>query len=115
MRSHPSAPAGSAMYRRLPEESAGDTVRLVVDGRAVVAQRGDTVAAVLLLAGVAALRRTPKSASPRGVYCGMGVCFDCLVTIDGEGSRQACLVPVAEGMTVETGAARRVLAEGAGG
>jgi sarcosine oxidase subunit alpha len=45
--------------------------------------------------------------APRAPYCLMGVCFDCLVTIDGVGSRQACLVPVQRGMNVETQQGRR--------
>ena len=47
------------------------------------------------------------SGKPRAPYCLMGVCFDCLVTIDGVGSRQACLVPVREGMAVETQQGKR--------
>ena len=62
------------------------------------ARTGDTVAAALLAAGIDHCRTTPVSGAPRAPYCLMGVCFDCLVTIDGVGSRQACLVPVREGM-----------------
>ena len=63
---------------------------------------GDTVAAALLAAGIDHCRTTPVSGAPRAPYCMMGVCFDCLVTIDGVGNRQGCLVPVREGMEVET-------------
>ena len=59
---------------------------------------GDTVAAALLAAGIDHCRTTPVTGAPRAPYCLMGVCFDCLVTIDGVGNRQACLVPVREGM-----------------
>jgi predicted molibdopterin-dependent oxidoreductase YjgC len=45
-------------------------------------------------------RATPVSGSPRAPYCMMGVCFDCLMEIDGVPNRQACLVPVAEGMRI---------------
>jgi sarcosine oxidase subunit alpha len=45
--------------------------------------------------------------APRAPYCLMGVCFDCLVTVDGVGSRQGCLVPVHEGMTIETQLGKR--------
>ena len=48
------------------------------------------------------LRATAVTGEPRGVFCGMGVCFDCLVVIDGESSRRACMTFVAEGMRVES-------------
>jgi len=88
------------MFRRLPDAGAAE-VALVVDGERCVARAGDTVAAAMLAAGVLACRTTPVTGAPRGPYCLMGACFDCLVTIDGVPNRQACLVPVAEGMRVE--------------
>jgi sarcosine oxidase subunit alpha len=75
----------------------------------VKAQDGDSVAAALLAAGIAACRATAVSGSPRAPYCMMGVCFDCLVTIDGVANRQACLVRVREGMRVETQRGKRQL------
>jgi sarcosine oxidase subunit alpha len=93
------------MFKRLAE--SGAAVGLTVDGKAVRAQSGDTVAAALLLAGIDHCRTTPVTGAPRAPYCLMGVCFDCLVTIDGVGSRQGCLVPVREGMTVETQIGKR--------
>jgi sarcosine oxidase subunit alpha len=82
---------------------------LTVDGRTVAAAPGDTVAAALLAAGVTSFCRSPVSQAGRAPYCGMGVCFDCRVTIDGVGSRQACLTPVRNGMDVQTGSSRRSL------
>ena len=93
------------MFKRLAE--GGTAVALTVDGKAVQARSGDTVAAALLAAGFDRCRTTPVTGAPRAPYCLMGVCFDCLVTIDGLGSRQACLVPVQEGMTVETQIGKR--------
>jgi predicted molibdopterin-dependent oxidoreductase YjgC len=91
------------MFRRLPEAlSATRVVRFVVDGEVVEAREGDSVAAALLAAGLVACRTTPVGGAPRAPYCMMGVCFECLVTIDGMGSRQACLVEAREGMRVET-------------
>jgi predicted molibdopterin-dependent oxidoreductase YjgC len=89
------------MFRRLPDLAGGE-VRFTIDGRPASARRGDSVALALLAAGVAACRTTPVSGAPRGPYCMMGVCFDCLVTIDGVGNLQGCLVPVEDGMRVET-------------
>lgn len=94
------------MFQRLPD-TTGETFAFVLDGRPARARKGDTVAAALLAAGVEHCRATPVSGAPRGPYCMMGVCFDCLVTIDGLGNRQACLVPVREGMRVETQRSKR--------
>jgi sarcosine oxidase subunit alpha len=95
------------MFRRLHEEGA--VVRLTLDGRPIEARAGDSVAAALLAAGIDTCRTTPVSGAPRGPYCMMGVCFDCLVTIDGVGNRQGCLVPVAEGMAVAIQRGKREL------
>ena len=92
------------MFRRLRDPEA--TVSIVVDDVAVVAAAQDTVAAALLAAGIGTFRRLPWSGSPRGPFCGMGVCFDCLVTVDGEAGVQACLTPVRDGMSILTGGSR---------
>ena len=75
---------------------------IVVDGAPVAARAGDTVAAALLGAGLRAFRATAVSGAPRGPFCMMGSCFDCVVTIDGQRNVQACLARVADGMRVET-------------
>jgi sarcosine oxidase subunit alpha len=84
-------------------------VTIAVDGASVAARAGDTVAAALLASGIWAFRTSGVSGTARGPYCMMGVCFDCLVAIDGIGSRQACLVPVREGMRIETQRGRRAV------
>ena len=94
------------MFQRLNRPKPG-TVSLSVDGKAVTAFPGDSVAAALLAAGVVACRTTPVSGAPRAPYCMMGVCFECLVTIDGVGSRQACLARVRDGMRIETQQGKR--------
>jgi len=96
------------MFRRLPD-AAVTIVTMTVDGHSVSARAGDSVAAALLAAGFEVFRTTAVSGASRGPYCMMGVCFDCLVAIDGVGSRQACLVPVREGMRVETQRGRRAV------
>jgi predicted molibdopterin-dependent oxidoreductase YjgC len=93
------------MFRRLPE-AAGK-----IDGKGTQALDGDTVAAALLAAGIDHCRTTPVSGAKRAPYCMMGVCFECLVTIDGIGNRQACLIPAREGMRVETQTGARAIAE----
>jgi predicted molibdopterin-dependent oxidoreductase YjgC len=96
------------MFRRPPEDARA-VVRLTFDGQPLEAREGDSVAAALLGANVTACRTTPVSGAPRAPYCMMGVCFDCLVVIDGVGNRQSCLVPVRDGMTVETQRGKREL------
>ena len=94
------------MFRRLIESKAA-AIALMVDGKPISAREGDTVASALLAAGIDHTRTTPVSGAPRAPYCMMGVCFECLMSIEGVGSRQACLVPVREGMAVETQLGKR--------
>lgn len=95
------------MFKRLHDEAA--PVGVTIDGEAFTAREGDSVAAALLAAGRTHCRTTPVSGAPRAPYCMMGVCFDCLVTVDGVGNRQGCLVRVAEGMAIETQRGKREL------
>ncbi|MEX2558522.1 MAG: (2Fe-2S)-binding protein, partial [Pirellulales bacterium] len=80
----------------------GRPVGFTFDGQNVQAFDGETIAAALLAAGLRALRTTARRREPRGVFCNMGACFDCLVQVDGRRNVQACLTPVREGMRVET-------------
>lgn len=88
------------MFRRLSAKE-DQAIRFRFDGSEVLGRRGDTVAAALLASGRTALRTTELSGSPRGPFCMMGVCFDCLAVVDGERSVQTCLVAVRDGMVVE--------------
>jgi predicted molibdopterin-dependent oxidoreductase YjgC len=101
------------MFRRLPDH-AGNLVAFTIDGRAATARAGDTVAAALLANGTEVCRTTPVSGAPRAPYCLMGVCFECLVTVNGIGNRQGCLIAIEEGMRVETQQGARAVAAGAG-
>ena len=80
----------------------GRPLSFLFDGQQIAAFEGETVAAALLAAGHRVLRTTAVTGTPRGIFCGMGVCFDCLVVIDGVPSRRACVTFVTEGMRVET-------------
>jgi D-hydroxyproline dehydrogenase subunit gamma len=84
-----------------PPEALSRPVTVFVEGRPVVLNEGESAAAAALLAGLAMTRSMPVSGAPRAPYCMMGVCFECLMVIDGTPSRQACLVPVREGMRIE--------------
>jgi D-hydroxyproline dehydrogenase subunit gamma len=88
------------MFRPRPDAPAA-TIAVEVEGWIVTVPQGASAAAAMLLAGLAGARETAISGSGRAPYCMMGVCFDCLVTIDGVGNRQGCLVPVTEGMQIE--------------
>lgn len=90
------------MFTRLTEDGAAadQTIEFTVNDRKLIARTGDTVAAALLAAGEMEFRIAPSVGKPRGPYCMMGVCFECLVTIDGRAGRQACLTAVKPGMQV---------------
>jgi sarcosine oxidase subunit alpha len=77
---------------------------IVVDGRSVRVAPGITVAAALFNLDVSSLRQS-VSGEPRGPVCGMGVCFECRVTIDNRPHQRACLTPVAQGMNIRTAGA----------
>jgi sarcosine oxidase subunit alpha len=96
------------MFRRIGDPGSAP-VEITVEGQAVTAREGDTVAAALLASGHVACRTTPVTGSARGPYCLMGVCFECLVTIDGVPNQQGCLVRVRPGMHVEWQRGARVI------
>jgi sarcosine oxidase subunit alpha len=77
-------------------------VEFTMNGRAVRAAGGTSVASALLDAGVTEFR-TSSGGEPRAPLCGMGVCFECRVTIDGVAHQRACMIAVRSGMTVTTG------------
>jgi predicted molibdopterin-dependent oxidoreductase YjgC len=88
--------------RRLGSLESRQPVTVEIDGEPVAAYAGESVATVLLALGRRTFRHTEHGA-PRGLFCGMGVCFDCLVTVDGVENVRSCLTPVAEGMVISTG------------
>lgn len=74
-------------------------VTVTLDGEALMLPLGANLAAALLAAGVRVFRRTPVTGAPRGPFCMMGACFDCLVEVGGE-TRQACMMEVDEGLVL---------------
>jgi hypothetical protein len=82
----------------------GDSERIgvLIDGSPFEGRQGDNIATVLLLAGKIGCRRSIVSGEPRGPYCMMGVCFECLVRVDGIDGLQACMIPIRSGMRIET-------------
>jgi NADPH-dependent 2,4-dienoyl-CoA reductase/sulfur reductase-like enzyme len=76
-------------------------IRISFNGASVEALPGESIAAALSAAGILALRETPKG-TKRGLWCGMGACFDCVVTVDGKAGQRACMVKVTDGMAIES-------------
>ncbi len=77
-------------------------VTITVDGEPRRVPAGMSVAAALAAAGHVAVRRSVRREEPRGIFCGMGICFECLATIDGEPHVRTCLVEARDGMAVDT-------------
>ena len=75
---------------------------MFLDGRQLIARPGQTIAAVLLAGGVRSWRTTRTGGRPRGLFCGIGVCFDCLVTVNGVPEVRACLAPARPGDRIGT-------------
>lgn len=97
-------PADDRTDLRVPPPSGpdrGEPFDFTFDGTPVRAHPGETIGAALLAAGVRHLRTTRAGGRPRGLYCGIGHCFDCLVTVNGVPSQRACLTPAAPDDRVE--------------
>jgi D-hydroxyproline dehydrogenase subunit gamma len=88
------------MFRPIDALAPRLVVTILLDGEPLRARDGVPLAVALLEAGAADVRRTPVSAEPRGPYCLMGACFECLVEVDGRPNVQACATAVREGMRV---------------
>ena len=86
----------------LPDAAPASMVNISFNGGTRRVAAGVSVAAALLGSGEMRLRASPVSGAPRAPYCMMGVCFECLVEIDGVPNRQGCLIPVREGMQVRS-------------
>jgi aerobic-type carbon monoxide dehydrogenase small subunit (CoxS/CutS family) len=95
--------------------SPGPTIAISVDGRPVTCREGETIAAALIGAGETAWRSTRRSGARRGLFCGIGVCFDCLVIVNGEGPLRACLVAAQPGDHISTGPVERAATDGGAG
>lgn len=85
----------------LPLVERGKKIMLKVDGESIEAYEGEMVSTVLLSMGIKNFGRSNQSGRDHGVFCGMGICYECLVTVNGQVVR-ACQTPVTEGMIIET-------------
>ena len=77
-------------------------LRITVDGRVLAAREGETIAAALLAEGIRVNRLTKKRHEPRGLFCGIGQCTDCVMVVNGVPNTRTCVTPVADGMVIET-------------
>src|SRR5581483_1451466 len=80
---------------------AGGALKVIVNGKAVEVADGDMLSAAVALAGVTTFRRS-ATGEPRGPLCGMGICFECRVTVNGRAHVRSCQVPCRPGMEVRT-------------
>ncbi len=97
-------------FRRIDTGFSVKPVSFIFEGKQLQALPGDNVAAALIANGEIIFRASTVTGTARGPFCMMGVCFECLVTIDGVANRQACLVDLTEGMIVERQVSRLDLA-----
>ncbi len=79
-----------------------EMVTIIVDGVAMQARKGEMIAAALIAGGKDTFRRTVKRGEPRGIYCGIGRCTDCVMTVNGIPNVRTCVTAVEEGMIIQT-------------
>lgn len=80
----------------------GKRVTINVDGEPITAMEGEMIAAALLATGRTVFRHTQKRHEGRGIYCAIGRCTDCMMTVDGVPNVRTCVTPVRDGMRIET-------------
>lgn len=90
------------MHPILGEAQWGPKITLMVDGKAVDAFEGEPIATALLAAGRRVFRRTTKRDEPRGVFCALGRCTDCVMVVDGRPNVRTCVTAARDGMVIET-------------
>ncbi len=86
--------------------SPGRAVEFYHDGQKLTGFEGEGIAAALMRHGILQSRISAQDHAPRGYYCGMGVCWECVVEIEGHGAVKACQFPVRAGLSVRTLAVR---------
>ncbi len=95
-------PAKSRGFGRRMKGDRGTPVTFTFDGQLIEAFEGETIAAAVLASGVRMLRETDRRGEPRGLFCNMGICFDCLVEINGATNQRACQFSVADGLKIKS-------------
>ena len=80
----------------------GEKVKFTLDGKEMEGYEGEPIAAALKAAGVMVHRYTKKQHKPRGIFCAIGRCTDCVMVVDGIPNVRTCITPLKEGMKVQT-------------
>ena len=105
-----------SLFRRLTGDDGEETgLTVYFEDLPIAARAGETVAAALLAAGIVHFRTTLVGGTARGPYCLTGVCFDCLLQIDGQANRQGCMTQVRDGMRIKAMSGPRPLEGGDSG
>jgi len=89
------------MFKQLPNDDA-EKVEVILNQQKILVPLGTTVAAMVLAQGLRTTRTTPVSGANRAPFCMMGVCYDCLMIIDGHANQRTCTTYVRQGMQIET-------------
>ena len=84
----------------LGDREVGRLVSVSVDGKEIQAVEGEPIAAALLAQGIRVFRKTPRFGDPRGLFCGIGRCTDCIMTVDGTPNVRTCVTPIKAGMVI---------------
>ncbi len=92
---------------RIGSVQRGKKISLTVDGTPITAHEGETVHAALAASDIQILRTTRKTHQNRGILCGMGICYQCRVEINGIPDRRACMTPVKAHMEIVTHPSRK--------
>lgn len=77
-------------------------VDIEIDGRIIAAREGEPIAAALAAAGIGAMHYTHKHNRPRGIFCAVGRCQDCVMIVDGIPNTRTCITPVRDQMKIQT-------------
>lgn len=86
----------------LGDAAPARTVTIYFDGQPIKAMEGEPIAAALISAGRRSFRTTQKEHKPRGIFCAIGRCTDCMMIVDGKPNTRTCVTLVQDGMKVET-------------
>ncbi|GAK60705.1 hypothetical protein U27_00603 [Candidatus Vecturithrix granuli] len=86
----------------LQDDQRTRTVKITVNGAEIEAYQGEMIAAALIANGIDVFRYTQRHHQPRGIYCGIGRCTDCVMIVNGIPNVRTCVTPVEEGMVIET-------------
>ena len=86
----------------LGDREEGKEVTIIVDGKPIPAVEGEPILASLLAAGIQVSNISPKRHEPRGYFCGIGRCTNCVMTVNGDPNVRTCITPAEDGMVVET-------------